>query len=123
MAVIAVHDSDLTRFPNLALMKVSAWHKAQGDTVDWWTPMFAYDKVYSSKVFTFTPECPYLPQDTIKGGTGYGIYEELPEEIDAMEPDYSIYPDCDHAIGFLTRGCIRNCPWCVVPNEPVRKDG
>lgn len=114
---IGLHDSDKTGFPNLALMKISAWHKAQGDTVEWWTPMFPFDRVYSSKVFTFTPECAYLPPDTIKGGTGYGVYEELPEEIDAMEPDYSIYPECDHAIGFLTRGCIRCCPWCVVPKK------
>lgn len=114
---IGLHDSDKTDFPNLALMKISAWHKAKGDTVEWWTPMFQFDLVYSSKVFTFTPECAYLPPDTIKGGTGYGVYEELTEEIDAMEPDYSIYPECDHAIGFLTRGCIRCCPWCVVPKK------
>lgn len=117
--VIGLHDSDKTGFPNLALMKISAWHKAQGDTVEWWNPMFPYDRVYSSKIFTFTPECAYLPPDTVKGGTGYGIYEDLPEEIDAMFPDYSIYPGCKHAIGFLTRGCIRHCPWCVVP----RKEG
>lgn len=117
--LIGLHDSDKTGFPNLALMKISAWHKAQGDTVEWWMPLTNYDRVYSSKVFTFTPECAYLPPDTIKGGTGYGIYEELPEEIDVMFPDYSIYPDCKHAIGFLTRGCIRHCPWCVVP----RKEG
>ena len=79
--------------------------------------MLQFDRVYSSKVFTFTSECAYLPPDTIKGGTGYGIYEELPAEIDAMYPDYSIYPNCDHAIGFLTRGCIRRCPWCVVPKK------
>ena len=114
---IGLHDSDVTNFPNLALMKLSAWHKAQGDTVEWWTPLLTYDKVYSSKVFTFTEENPYLPPDTIKGGTGYGKLDELPPEIDAMFPDYSIYPDCDHAIGFLTRGCIRKCPWCIVPKK------
>ena len=116
---VGLHDADHTRFPNLALMKISAWHKAQGDVVEWWAPMLPYDRVYSSKVFTFTPENPYLPPDTIKGGTGYGLYDELPAEIDDMFPDYSIYPDCHHAIGFLTRGCIRKCPWCVVP----RKEG
>lgn len=79
--------------------------------------MLTYDRVYSSKVFTFTPECLYLPPDTIKGGTGYGLYNELPPEIDNMFPDYSIYPKCDYAIGFLTRGCIRHCPWCVVPKK------
>lgn len=101
----------------MALMKLSAWHKAQGDNVEWWTPLFDYDRVYSSKVFTFTAENPYLPDNTIKGGTGYGIMDELPPEIDAMFPDYSIYPECDHAIGFLTRGCIRACPWCIVPKK------
>ena len=114
---VGLHDSDGTGFPNLALMKISAWHKAQGDDVEWWFPMFRYDRVYSSKVFTFTPECEYLPENAIRGGTGYGKMDELPPEIDAMFPDYSIYPNCDYAIGFLTRGCIRNCPWCVVPKK------
>lgn len=117
--LVALHDSDNTGFPNYALMKISAWHKAQGDTVEWFMPVGRYDRVYSSKVFTFTPEDPYLPPDTVKGGTGYGIYDPLPDEIDDMFPDYSIYPDCHYAIGFLTRGCIRACPWCVVP----RKEG
>lgn len=115
--LIGLHDGDATSFPNLALMKLSAWHKTQSDTVEWWTPLLTYDRVYSSKVFTFTDENPYLPPDTIKGGTGYGKMDELPPEIDAMFPDYSIYPDCDHAIGFLTRGCIRKCPWCIVPKK------
>ena len=115
--LIGLHDSDETDFPNYALMKISAWHKQQGNTVEWWNPLMTYDLVYSSKVFTFTPECPYLPENTIKGGTGYGIYDELPQEIDDMFPDYSIYPNVDYAIGFLTRGCIRSCPWCVVPKK------
>lgn len=115
---IGLHDGDgQTGFPNLALMKLSAWHKAQGDTVEWWIPMETFDKVYSSKVFTFTPENQYLPANTIKGGTGYGVMDELPPEVDDMFPDYSIYPKCDHAIGFLTRGCIRKCPWCIVPKK------
>ena len=116
---IGLHDSDNTGFPNYALMKISAYHKARGDTVEWFIPLMQYDMVYSSKVFTFTPEDPYLPENVIKGGVGYGLYEELPEEIDAMFPDYSIYPKANYAIGFLTRGCIRKCPWCVVP----RKEG
>ena len=115
---IGLHDGDgQTGFPNLALMKLSAWHKEQGDDVEWWNPLLPYDRVYSSKVFTFTPECPYLPENTVRGGTGYGIMDELPQDVDDMFPDYSLYPDCDHAIGFLTRGCIRNCPWCVVPKK------
>ena len=115
--IVGLHDSDRNCFPNLALMKISAYHKANGDYVQWWNPLEHFDKVYSSKVFTFTPEEVMLPQDVIKGGTGYGMYEDLPEEIDALSPDYSIYPKVDHAIGFLTRGCIRNCPWCVVPKK------
>jgi len=117
---IGLHDSDNTGFPNLALMKLSAWHKSHGDEVEWWNPLLTYDRVYSSKVFTFTPESPYLPENTVRGGTGYGIMDELPPEIDAMFPDYSLYPKCDHAIGFLTRGCIRKCPWCIVPKKEGR---
>jgi len=123
---IALHDADKENFsrkrkpfPNYALMKISAYHKSLGDTVEWWLPNDDYDRVYSSKVFSFTPENPYLPSDTIKGGTGYGLFSELPAEIDAMFPDYSIYPDCDYAIGYITRGCPNHCRWCVVP----RKEG
>lgn len=120
---VGLHDAEKEHFrrpktfPNLALMKISAWHKGKGDTVEWWNPLFRYDRVYSSKVFDFTPENPYLPPDTIKGGTGYDIKSTLPDEVDEMYPDYSIYPECDYAIGFLTRGCIRTCPWCVVPEK------
>ena len=74
-------------------------------------------RVYSSKVFDFTPENPYLPPDTVKGGTGYGLFTELAPEIDRMFPDYSIYPSCDYAIGYLTRGCPNKCRWCVVPKK------
>lgn len=116
---IALHDSDYTGFPNYALMKLSAYHKAQGDNVEWWIPLKRYDRVYSSKIFTFSPEDPMLPPDTIKCGTGYGNLDKLPQEIDDAMPDYSIYPSVEHSIGFITRGCIRKCPWCIVP----RKEG
>lgn len=118
--LIGLHDSDNTGFPNMALMKISAYHKALGDVVEWWNPMISYDRVYSSKVFTFTPENPYLPDGTFKGGTGYGKYNDLPPDIDSIFPDYSIYPKVKYAIGFLTRGCIRNCPWCIVPRKEGR---
>ena len=110
-------------FPNLALMKISAWHKKQGNAVKWYDALDlgdeSYDKVYMSKVFTFTPdfEYPINAKEVIKGGTGYGIMKDLPPEIHNSFPDYSIYPDVDYAIGFLTRGCIRNCPWCIVPKK------
>ena len=125
---IGLHDGEKEHFkhgkgfPNLALMKISAYHKAQGDNVEWWIPTERYDRVYSSKVFDFTPTDPYLPEDAIRGGTGYRdipLSREMPCEIDRMYPDYSIYPDCDYAIGYLTRGCPNRCRWCVVP----RKEG
>ena len=123
---IGLHDAEKDHFkhgktyPNYALMKISAWHKAQGDQVEWWMPLQRYDRVYSSKVFDFTPINPYLPEDAVRGGTGYRdipLNQELPAEIDNMFPDYSIYPECDYAIGYLTRGCIRSCRWCVVPKK------
>lgn len=125
MSLIALHDAEIdhfgrsNKFPNYALMKISAYHKALGDKVVWFTPIerHLYDMVYSSKVFDFTPENPYLPENTIKGGTGYGIFENLPEKIDRMFPDYSIYPECDYAIGFLTRGCPNKCMHCYVPQK------
>lgn len=127
--VIGLHDAEKEylknkRFPNLALMKISAWHKARGDTVEWWNPLYKYDLIYSSKVFDFTPVDPYLLNlsNVVRGGTGYRdipLDQTLPPEIDGMFPDYSIYPDCDYAIGYLTRGCPNNCRWCVVP----RKEG
>lgn len=120
---ISLIDVDGHNYPNFALMKISAWHKANGDEVDWYSPLFSHpDRIYASKVFTFTPDVFDLSAsdpEPIKGGTGYRKYENLPTEIDAMLPDYSIYPQYEFAIGFLSRGCIRNCPWCVVP----RKEG
>ena len=119
---IGLIDVDGHNFPNLALMKISAYHKQQGDSVEWYSPMFSghLDKVYMSKVFTFTPDYEYcIDADKIeKGGTGYKLYDKnLPEYMEHIFPDYSIYPQYDYAIGFLTRGCIRNCPWCVVPKK------
>lgn len=108
-------------FPNLALMKISAHHKAQGNMVEWVNHFERYDHVYMSKVFTFTPDALTVIQadEVIKGGTGYDVLSRLPDEIDACLPDYSIYPETKHAYGFLTRGCPNKCAWCVVP----RKEG
>lgn len=120
--IIGLHDSEKEyikrkTFPNYALMKISAYHKSIGDTVEWWNPLEKYDMVYSSKIFDFTPENPYLPPDTIKGGTGYDIHSVLPDEIENCFPDYSIYPECDYAIGYITRGCPNKCRWCIVPQK------
>lgn len=111
-------------FPNYALMKLSKWHKMHGDNVEFAVPLLGasgyYDRVYKSKVFTFTPDdLSIYDCDVIKGGTGYGIMSELPPEIDRLQPDYSLYGISDYAIGFTTRGCCNNCKWCVVP----RKEG
>lgn len=106
-------------FPNLALMRISAWHKERGDSVEWWNGFIHYDLVYMSKVFTFSPDVDTVidADEIIRGGTGYKDYGSLPPEIEATAPDYTIYPKFDSAIGFLTRGCIRNCPWCIVPKK------
>ncbi|MDR2056882.1 MAG: radical SAM protein [Dysgonamonadaceae bacterium] len=110
-------DVDGHNFPNLALMKLAAYHRQNGDTVEWVNHLERYDKVYQSKVFTFTPDVSTVIQadETVKGGTGYKMYGEL--FCDDVEPDYSMYPKVEHAYGFLTRGCVRHCPWCIVPKK------
>lgn len=111
-------------YPNLALMKISSWHKAKGDHVEWYNPFDEYDVVYMSKVFSFTEDYrQYMPnaKEIRKGGTGYSLSVKLDEAIEFVVPDYSIYPNIDNkkAYGFLTRGCPNRCKWCVVP----RKEG
>lgn len=104
-------------FPNLALMKLSAFHKKQGHSVEFANAMFQdYDIVYKSKVFTFTPDDNEIYNcEVIKAGTGYKDYTTiLPYEIEHICPDYDLY-NSDFAYGFLTRGCINNCQWCIVP--------
>ena len=112
---IGLIDVDSHNYPNLALMKISAWHKAQGDTVEWWWGFGEYDRVYMSKVFdeTYSPDVPepLNAREIIKGGTGYGLDNRLPDEVEHIYPDYSLYPKLTHetAYGFLTRGCPRGC--------------
>lgn len=123
---IGLIDVDSHNYPNLALMKISAYHKAQGDTVEWWWGFGEYDRVYMSKVFdeTYSPDHPepVNAKEIIKGGTGYGLKNELPYEMEHMCPDYSLYPDHtkDTAYGFLTRGCPNNCPFCGVSGKEGR---
>lgn len=109
-----------SNYPNLALMKISAWHKARGDNVEWYNPLCSYDKVYMAKVFSFTPDYGYyVNADQVeKGGTGNDIKKVLLPEIDRMIPDYDLYNvDKNLAYGFLTRGCPNHCKWCVVPKK------
>ena len=124
---IGLIDVDSHNFPNLALMKVSAYHKAQGDDVEWWWGWGQYDRVYMSKVFdgTYSPDHPepVNAKEIIKGGTGYGLDNKLPDEIEHMYPDYSLYPELTKgkSFGFLTRGCPNNCPFCIVCAKEGRK--
>lgn len=135
---VGLIDVDGHNFPNIALMKLSAYHKKQGDTVEWYDPMFSPDMdiVYMSKVFSFTDDYiyPIRAKKIVKGGSGYCIntvdgrenYNKsidvpLPYEVEHIYPDYSLYPELtkDTAYGYLTRGCPRACDFCHV----VAKEG
>lgn len=128
---IGLIDVDGHNFPNIPLMKISAWHKAQGDHVEWYDPMFSghMDKVYMSKVFSASPDFEYCinADEIVQGGSGYCISLvngkevfdkskdiDLPQEIEHIYPDYSIYGIEDTAYGFLSRGCPRGCHFCHV---------
>ena len=127
---IGLIDVDGHNFPNLPLMKISAWHKDRGDTVDWYSSLLFRncDKVYMSKVFTNSLDYKYpvIANEVVKGGTGYNYPkggEVLTDEIEHIYPDYSLYPQYtkDTAYGFLTRGCPRNCDFCIVSKKEGRK--
>jgi len=125
MAKIGLIDVDSHHYPNLALMKISAYHKSIGDTVEWWNAFMSYDRVYQAKIFTeeYTKDNEYFVKadEVIKGGTGYDLKNKLPNEIEHIFPDYSIYPTKDTAYGFLTRGCPRGCHFCVVAEKEGMK--
>jgi hypothetical protein len=120
---IGLIDVDGHNFPNLALMKISSYYKSNGDNVEWYQGINHYDRVYMSKVFTFTPDYSFVLQadEVVKGGTGYKMNNDL--FCESVNPDYSLYPvnddwyDGKTSYGFLTRGCIRKCPWCIVPQK------
>lgn len=139
---IGLIDVDGHNFPNLPLMKISAYHKSIGDSVEWYDNLLhsigePFDKVYMAKVFSdeYTPDYPYCvnAKEVIKGGTGYSIkiddigkecfdknnHNDLPYEIEHIYPDYSLYPEYtdDTAYGFLTRGCCNNCSFCIVSKK------
>lgn len=123
---IGLIDVDSHNWPNLCLMKLSAYHKARGDLVEWWNPGSHYDLVYKSRVFTDT-----YSKDTItvtnadaviSGGTGYGLGENLPDAVEHTRPDAALYPQfSDTAYGFLSRGCPRNCGFCIVSSKEGRR--
>ena len=119
--MIGLVDVDGGKFPNYALMKVARYYRDLGEDVEWADAMFGhYDKVFMSKIFSFSEDNNEVWHCEIeRGGTGYDIHKELPAEIDRLNPDYSIYPNLDKKIGygFLTRGCPNKCAWCVVPKK------
>ena len=134
---IGLIDVDGHNFPNIPLMKLSAWHKSQGDSVEWYDPLFSdhMDKVYMSKVFSFSEDYQYFidADEIIKGGSGYCISLvdgkevfdknkdiELPYEVEHIYPDYSLYGITDTAYGFLSRGCPRGCNFCHVEAKEGR---
>lgn len=134
---IGLIDVDSTNFPNLALMKLSAYHRLKGDSVEWYMPFAErYDKVYISKVFSFTPDYDLCvnADRVVRGGIGYCISFKngrevfnkaenivLPNEIEHIYPDYSLYNITDTAYGFLTRGCPRSCDFCIVGKKEGKK--
>ena len=100
---------------NTAMMQVSTYHKLNNDDVYIYSPLFhdEYDKIYAFSIFDYTDKG-YVRDDMITGGTGFDIKSKLPVEITKCEYDWSLYPDCDYSILWFSRGCIRNCPFCVV---------
>jgi hypothetical protein len=114
---IGLIDVDYSNFPNIALMKISAYYKSLGYSVNWANYFLTYEKVFFSKIFTFSSDIAYpvKANEIIKGGTGYNLLVNLPGIIDDSVLDYSLYPKFPHAYGFLSRGCINNCKWCLVP--------
>lgn len=136
---IGLIDVDGHNFPNVALMKLSSWHKQQGDIVEWAVrkktivqgDLFGtneyecisvhYDRIYASKVFTFSPnfdKSKYSASEYVLGGTGYDIGKKLPPEIDTHTGlDYSLYPQYNFSVQFFSRGCIRRCPFCLVHDK------
>ena len=112
---VGLYNLEKDKIVNTAMMQVSTYYKQQGATVEEYSPLFhnSYDKVYAFSLFDFTDKG-YVRDDMIVGGTGFDINSKLPPEIEDCDYDWSLYPDCDFSIIWFSRGCIRNCPFCIV---------
>lgn len=109
-----------SKIPNLALMKLSAWHKKQGDIVEFNNYLCNPDRVYVSCVFSQNAiKVKQLPfENIVAGGSGLGNWDVvLSDEIEHIMPDYGLYSNVDYSLGFTTRGCFRKCPFCIVPEK------
>lgn len=114
---IGLIDVDSHNFPNIALMKISAYHKLKGDLVEFATMFEDYDIIYKSKIFDFTPddEYYYRADKIFKGGTGYEVKSKLPENIENLNIiDYNLY-NFKFSVQRFSIGCVRKCEFCVVP--------
>lgn len=104
---------------NTAYMQISTYYKNNGDKVEWFTtqkPLDYYDHIYCSSLFDFTDKrC--LPDGIITGGSGFDVKKRLPAVIENCDYDYNLYPECNYSIVWFSRGCIRNCPFCVVQQK------
>lgn len=112
------------KIPNLALMKIATYHKTddvslvRGIRIS--SRLTIPDIVYISCVFAENRDAAIqmskqFPHSEVHiGGSGVDLKTELPKEIDHLMPDYDLF-GCDYSMGFTSRGCIRKCPFCIVP--------
>lgn len=105
------------KWPNLALAKLVARHRQKGNDVRLFSPLEPADLTLASKIFTDTPDDPYLPDDAVRGGSGYSLSEQLSDFAESARPDWSLWPAWQNDMGYSTRGCVRRCPFCVVPEK------
>lgn len=116
--IVALHDLDRTGFPNLALMRLSAWHKAQGDDVLPLNSNAPADVRYASAVFSWnrSKALALAARGYLIGGSGVDLRRDLPPEVEQCRPDFTLY-NIDYGLGYLMRGCIWDCAFCVVPTK------